>query len=98
MKRFLFLLLIAATDVHAMDDLATADLAEIDRQLNNPLTDIWSLTFQNNTAVKTGNDVEGEEITNNLFFQPFLLFEIGEKKDYMLTLRPMLRARVGLKT
>jgi hypothetical protein len=78
-----------AMQVEATSDLATADLAEIDRQLNNPLTDIWSLTFQNNTAVKTGNDIDGEEVTNNLFFQPFMPFEIGERKEYMFTLRPV---------
>jgi hypothetical protein len=33
----------------ADEDLATADLAEVDRRLNNPLTNLWSLTFQNNT-------------------------------------------------
>ena len=71
------------------EDLATADLAEIDRQLNNPLTSIWSLTFQNNTSVKTGNDIDGEEYTNNLFFQPFMPFKVGSRKQYMLTLRPV---------
>lgn len=80
---------IVPSNSYAIDDLATADLAEIDRQLNNPLTDIWSLTFQNNTSVKTGNDIDGEEFTNNLFFQPFLPFEIGQKKQYMFTLRPV---------
>jgi hypothetical protein len=71
------------------EDLATADLAEIDRQLNNPLTSIWSLTFQNNTSVKTGDDVDGSETTNNLFFQPFMPFEVGSRKQYMFTLRPV---------
>ena len=75
--------------LNAIEDLQNADLAEIDRQLNNPLTSLWSLTFQNNTAVKTGDDVDGEEYTNSLFFQPFLPFEIGSQKQYMLTLRPV---------
>jgi len=76
--------------VRAADmDLDTADLAELDRQLNNPLTNIWSLTFQNNTSAKTGNDVEGTEYTNNLFFQPFMPFEVGSAKQAMLTLRPV---------
>jgi len=85
----LLLLVIIPLDLYAIDDMVTADLAEIDRQLNNPLTDIWSLTFQNNTSVKTGDDVDGKEYSNNLFFQPFLPFEIGEKKEYMFTLRPV---------
>jgi hypothetical protein len=71
------------------DSLATADLAEIDRRLNNPLTDLWSLTFQNNTSVKEGDAIDGTEYSSNLFFQPFLPFEVGSRKQAMLTLRPV---------
>lgn len=71
------------------DSLATADLAEIDRKLNNPLTDLWSLTFQNNTSVKDGDAVQGKDYSNNLFFQPFLPFEVGSKDQAMITLRPV---------
>ena len=70
-------------------DLATADLGEIDRALNNPLTSIWSLTFQNNTSSKTGDAVDGTEYSNTLFFQPFMPFELGEEKKTMMTLRPV---------
>ncbi|MGB6020623.1 MAG: hypothetical protein WBF77_13605 [Sulfurimonadaceae bacterium] len=71
------------------DSLATADLAEIDRRLNNPLTNIWSLTFQNNTSAKRGDIIDGTEYTNYLFFQPFLPFEVGAKRQFMLTFRPV---------
>ena len=71
------------------DSLATADLAEIDRKLNNPLTDIWSLTLQNNTSFNKGDAVDGHEVSNNLFFQPFMPFAIGENKETMLTFRPV---------
>jgi hypothetical protein len=61
---------LAAGSTAAQDDsLATADLAEIDRKLNNPLTSLWSLTFQNNTSTKEGDAVDGTEYSNNLFFQ-----------------------------
>ncbi len=70
-------------------DLATADLGEIDRALNNPLTSIWSLTFQNNTSTKTGDAVDGTEYSNTLLFQPFMPFELGEEKKTMMTLRPV---------
>jgi len=66
--------------VVAADSLDNADLAEIGRQLNNPLTSLWSLTFQNNTELKTGNDIDGEEHSNNFFFQPFLSFHVGSQK------------------
>ncbi len=71
------------------DDLATADLAEIDRRLNNPLTSIWSLTLQNNTGVLTGDAVDGKEYSNTLLFQPFMPFEVGSEKQAMITLRPV---------
>ena len=85
----LLLVMMSPMDSSAVDDLANADLADIDRQLNNPLTSIWSLTFQNNTELKTGNDIDGKEHTNNFFFQPFLAFEVGSQKQHMLTLRPV---------
>lgn len=44
--------------------LANADLAEIDRRLNNPLTGLWSLTFQNNTPVYEGTAIDGTESAN----------------------------------
>lgn len=71
------------------NSLATADLAEIDRKLNNPLTSLWSLTLQNNTSTKTGDAIDGTEYSNNLFFQPFLPFEVGSEGQAMLTFRPV---------
>ncbi len=71
------------------NDLAHADLAEIDRKLNNPLTNLWSLTFQNNTTVHEGDAIDDREVSNNFFFQPFLPFAVGSQKDTMLTFRPV---------
>ena len=71
------------------DSLANADLGELDRKLNNPLTSIWSLTFQNNTSANTGDLVDGTEYSNTLFFQPFMPFEVGPDKQAMFTLRPV---------
>jgi hypothetical protein len=73
----------------SQSSLATADLAELDRKLNNPLTKIWSLTFQNNTSVNTGDAVDGNKYANTLFFQPFMPFEVGANKQAMFTLRPV---------
>ena len=69
--------------------LATADLAELDRKLNNPLTSIWSLTFQINTSANTGDSIRGTEYSNTLFFQPFMPFEVGANNQTMFTLRPV---------
>ncbi len=68
------------------DSLANVDLGELDRKLNNPLTSIWSLTFQNNTSANTGDLVDNTEYSNTLFFQPFMPFEVGAEKQAMFTL------------
>ena len=73
----------------AEDSLANADLAELDRKLNNPLTSIWSMTLQNNTSINSGDAVDGDETANTLFFQPFMPFEVGEDSQAMLTFRPV---------
>ena len=70
-------------------ELSELSLDEIDRRLNNPLADIWSLTFQNNTGIHEGDAVDGSEYSNNLFFQPFMPFELGASTSTMLTLRPV---------
>jgi hypothetical protein len=44
------------------ESLATADLAEIDRRLNNPLTSLLSLTFQDNLNVNKGDAVDGRAL------------------------------------
>ena len=54
------------------------DLAEIDRQLNNPLTSLWSLTFQDNLGIKQGDQIEGSTYSNLLFFQPAMPVPVGD--------------------
>jgi len=83
------LLIVAGSGIAENHSLATADLAEIDRKLNNPLTSLWSLTLQNNTSIMDGDSVDGTEYSNNLFFQPFMPFEVGSRQQAMLTLRPV---------
>ena len=46
---FLLITLQAATDVIAQqNELDTLSLEEINRKLENPLSELWSLTFQEN--------------------------------------------------
>ena len=79
---------------HAPEPAAAGDtpqtgptLAEIDRQLNNPLTSIWSLTFQENFSLNKGDRVDGTRIGNTLFFQPALPIPIGT--DMVFIARPV---------
>jgi len=69
------------------DDLATMSLDEISRKLENPLTKLWSLTLQENFSIDQGDQVDGTDVSNTLFFQPFLPIPIGEK--WMFTARPV---------
>lgn len=95
LRRLCFVLVLLGCTTQAIaqsdanDSLATADLAEIDRRLNNPLTSLWSLTFQNNTSFYEGDSIDGTEYSNNLFFQPFMPFELGSRKQAMFTVRPV---------
>jgi hypothetical protein len=65
------------------------DLGEISRQLDNPLTSLWSLTFENKTFVKEGDIIEDRELANTLFFQPGLPIPVGKKKDKVFIARPV---------
>jgi hypothetical protein len=66
---------------------ASPTLAEIDRQLNNPLTSIWSLTFQENFSLNKGDLVDGTELGNTFFFQPALPIPLGN--DMVFIARPV---------
>lgn len=76
------------------ESLAKADLGEIDRKLNNPLTNLWSLAIQNNLNFNEGDDVSGTQISNNLFLQPFMPIALGEDlsedEGVMLGFRPVI--------
>lgn len=79
---------IAEDEVAFNDDLAEADLSEIDRKLNNPLTDLWSLTFQENYSLVRGDGIE-DTYSNTFFFQPALPVPVGKDKDKIFIARPV---------
>ena len=66
---------------------STVTLDQLNQQLENPLSRFWSLIFQENLKVNTGNVIEGSRITNTLNFQPSLPVPVGKKK--MLLVRPV---------
>ena len=71
------------------DASAKEDLGEISRQLENPLTSLWSLTFEDSVLLKEGDAINGTELANTLFFQPGLPIPVGEKKDKVFIARPV---------
>ena len=65
----------------------STSLDEINRQLNNPLTDLWSLVFRNTISILDGDAVENSQTANLLNFQPVLPIPIGE--ELILINRPI---------
>ena len=68
-------------------DPETVDLDEVSRQLDNPLTRLWSLTLEDSVYVYRGDAIEGATAGNTLFFQPGLPIPVGE--NAMFTARPV---------
>lgn len=60
---------------------------ELNRQLENPLSQFWSLIVQENLKVNTGTAIEGSRNSNTLNFQPSLPVPVG--KNRMLLVRPV---------
>ena len=85
---FFFVLTIGFIQLsNAQSELNTLSLEEISRKLENPLTNLWSLTFQENFYILGGNFSDQKQWANNFFFQPFLPLPVADK--YMLTFRPV---------
>lgn len=63
------------------------DLEEVNRKLDNPLTTLWSLTFQENLSLLKGDALAKTEVGNLFFFQPALPVPVGE--SLVLIARPV---------
>jgi hypothetical protein len=63
------------------------DLAEINRKLENPMTSLWSLVFQENFSLNKGELIDGTVKSNTFFFQPALPVPMGE--DLIFIGRPV---------
>ena len=62
---------------------------EISRQLENPLSTLWSLTLQENYTVLEGDALDSSEWKNTLFFQPAFPISWGADKDKVFIARPV---------
>ena len=65
------------------------DLEEISRKLDNPLTSLWSLTFEDKIRLLYGDAVDGNTAANTLFFQPGLPIPVGNQGSMVLSIRPV---------
>lgn len=58
------------TSSHQSESVADMSLEEINTQLENPLTSLWSLTFENTYRSVGGDSINGSTSSNVLNFQP----------------------------
>jgi hypothetical protein len=72
-----------------LDGTIPDDLNEVSRQLDNPLTSMWSLTFENKTFIKDGNAIGDRETANQTFFQPGLPIPLGKHDQMVFIARPV---------
>lgn len=87
-------LIIPAVDAddedHGETDLGKLSNEEIGKRLENPLTNLWSITFQENYANYKGDAVNGERTVNTAFFQPALPIPVGKDYDKIFIARPVI--------
>ncbi len=90
----LALAIFAAAPAHAEDETAAPEpageknLAELNKQLTNPVSSIWSIQFQQNNLRVSPSPGEGERWSTNLLFQPVMPVAIND--DWNLITRPVI--------
>lgn len=99
MKRLLLLLLLlpalaqasVSVDEDNVDEAEPEEMSvdDISRQLENPLSTLWSLTLQENYTVLDGDALDSSEWKNTLFFQPAFPVSWGANKDKVFIARPV---------
>jgi hypothetical protein len=78
------LAVLLAAPAFAQEQSAT----EINKQLTNPVSELWSITFQQNNFKVDPGVGEGNRWSSNLLFQPVLPVAISE--DWNLITRPVI--------
>ena len=71
------------------DGSIPTDLNEVARQLDNPLTSLWSLILENKTLIQEGDAVGDREIASQTFFQPGLPIPLGKHDEMVFIARPV---------
>lgn len=68
-------------------NLSQEELANINRELDNPLAKRWSLVFQENYSINQSEFIDRNLTSNTFFFQPALPIPFGKNKVF--TARPV---------
>ena len=69
-----------------------ADLDEINKQLQNPIADLISLPFQNNTSFGIGPDNRTQNVLN---IQPVYPIQVGNMNIITRTIAPLISQPIG---
>lgn len=65
------------------NELSEMSLAEINSALENPLTSLWSLTFEGIGTSSSGDLIDGNTEGSTLFFQPGLPVPLGDDMTFI---------------
>ena len=90
----LVLAISAMAPAHAEEEAAAPEptgakgLVELNKQLTNPVSSIWSIQFQQNNLRVSPSPGEGERWSTNLLFQPVMPVAIND--DWNLITRPVI--------
>ena len=93
----LFVMCLMAPPLRAADTTITSepsvekgndDATELNKKLTNPVTDIWSISFQQNNYNLETLPGQGNRWSSNLQFQPVL--PVSLTKDWNLITRPVM--------
>lgn len=80
----------SAGQEHGETDISKLSNEEISKRLENPLTNLWSITLQENYANYKGDAINGDRTVNTAFFQPAFPVPIGEDLDKIFIARPVI--------
>jgi hypothetical protein len=92
-RRLLTILMLFAGTVHAQEPAAdpakaAPSIAELNKQLANPVSSIWSISMQQNNYLLDMGPGESDRWNSNLNFQPVLPVSIND--DWNLITRPVI--------
>ena len=79
-----------AEEDHGETDISKLSNEEISKRLENPLTNLWSITLQENYANYKGDAINGDRTVNTAFFQPAFPVPVGEDLDKIFIARPVI--------
>ena len=82
------IVLLLAASVSSLASAQEQSTTEINKQLTNPVSELWSITFQQNNFRVDPGEGEGNRWSSNLLFQPVLPVAIDS--DWNLITRPVI--------